>query len=124
MPPDWHFSRFFSGAIARVRVLSMRLSTQLSYAGGFKEAAAQVTRLEKAGIDVVWVAEAYGFDAPSMLGYLAATTDRVQLGSAIINIYSRTPALLAMTAAGIDYLSERRFILGLGASGPQVIEGF
>src|SRR5437016_9904296 len=97
---------------------------QINYAGGFKEAAAQVSALEKAGMDVVWVAEAYGFDAPSMLGYLAATTERVQLGSGIINIYSRTPALLAMTAAGIDFLSEGRFILGLGASGPQVIEGF
>jgi F420-dependent oxidoreductase-like protein len=75
-------------------------------------------------MDVVWVAEAYGYDAPSLLGYLAGKTERVTLGSGIVNIYTRTPALLAMTAAGIDFLSDGRFILGLGASGPQVIEGF
>src|SRR5206468_145630 len=89
-----------------------------------KEAAKQVADLEKAGIDVVWVAEAYGFDAPSFMGYLAAVTDRIQIGSGIVNIYTRTPSLLAMTAASIDFLSDGRCILGLGASGPQVIEGF
>src|SRR5436309_11297607 len=97
---------------------------QLSYAGGFKEAAKQVVDLEKAGIDVVWVAEAYGFDAPSFMGYLAAVTERIQIGSGIVNIYTRTPTLLAMTAASVDFLSDGRCILGLGASGPQVIEGF
>src|SRR5438105_15040870 len=97
---------------------------QINYAGGFKEAAAQVSALEKAGMDVVWVAEAYSFDTPGRLGYLAATTERIRLGSGIVNIYSRTPAALAQTAAGIDYLSEGRFIFGIGASGPQVIEGF
>jgi F420-dependent oxidoreductase-like protein len=102
----------------------VKLSMQVSYAGGFKEAAQQVVDLEKAGMDVVWVAEAYGYDAPSLLGYLAAKTEGITIGSAIVNIYSRTPALLAMTAAGIDFLSDGRFILGLGASGPQVIEGF
>jgi F420-dependent oxidoreductase-like protein len=103
---------------------AMKLSTQVSYAGGFKQAAQQVADLEKAGLDIVWVAEAYGYDAPSMMGYLAAVTDRVQIGAGIVNIYSRTPALLAMTAAGIDYLSDGRCIWGIGASGPQVIEGF
>jgi F420-dependent oxidoreductase-like protein len=73
---------------------------------------------------VVWVAEAYSFDAPSLMGYLAARTERVQIGAAILPIYTRTPTLLAMTAAGIDALSDGRCILGLGASGPQVIEGF
>ena len=97
---------------------------QVSYAGGFKEAADQVVALEKAGMDVVWVAEAYGFDAPSLMGYLAARTETIEIGSGIVNIYSRTPALLAMTAAGIDFLSNGRCILGLGASGPQVVEGF
>ena len=97
---------------------------QLSYAGGFKDAAREVAELERAGLDVVWVAEAYGFDAPSFMGYLAATTQRVEIGSGIVNIYTRTPTVLAMTAAGVDYLSEGRAILGLGASGPQVIEGF
>ena len=102
----------------------MKLSTQLSYSGGFKEGVAQLLDLEAAGLDVVWVAEAYGYDAPSMMGYIAAKTERVTIGSGIVNIYSRTPALLAMTAAGIDFLSDGRCILGLGASGPQVIEGF
>jgi F420-dependent oxidoreductase-like protein len=96
----------------------------LSYAGGFAESARQVAELEKVGLDVVWVAEAYGYDAPSLMGYLAARTERVEIGAAILPIYSRTPTLIAMTAAGIDALSGGRCILGLGASGPQVIEGF
>ena len=102
----------------------MRLSMQLSYAGGFKEAVDQVASLEKAGLDMVWVAEAYGYDAPSLMGYLAARTDSVEIASGILPIYSRTPTLLAMTAAGVDALSDGRCVLGLGASGPQVIEGF
>jgi F420-dependent oxidoreductase-like protein len=96
----------------------------LSYAGGFAESARLTAELEKVGLDTVWVAEAYGFDAPSMMGYLAATTERVNIGAAILPIYSRTPTLIAMTAAGIDALSGGRCMLGLGASGPQVIEGF
>jgi len=102
----------------------MKVSTMLSYSGGFKQAAAQVAEMEKAGLDLVWVAEAYGFDSPSLMGYLAALTETVEIGSAILPIYTRTPTLLAMTAAGIDALSDGRFHLGLGASGPQVIEGF
>jgi len=102
----------------------MRISTLLSYAGGFKEAVAEVAELEKAGLDVVWVPEAYSFDAPSAMGYIASRTQRVTIASGILPIYSRTPSLLAMTAAGIDYLSDGRCMLGLGASGPQVIEGF
>lgn len=96
----------------------------LSYSGGFKEAARNVVEMEKAGLDLVWVAEAYGFDSPSLMGYLAALTDEVEIGAAILPIYTRTPTLIAMTAAGIDALSDGRFHLGLGASGPQVIEGF
>lgn len=102
----------------------MRISMLLSYAGGFKEAVSEVAELEKAGLDVIWVPEAYSFDAPSAMGYLAANTERVTIASGILPIYSRTPTLLAMTAAGIDYLSDGRCMLGLGASGPQVIEGF
>jgi len=97
---------------------------QLNYGGGFKESVEQVATLEKVGIDIVWVAEAYGFDAPTFMGYLAARTETVQIGSAILPIYSRTPALLAQTAAGLDAISDGRAILGLGASGPQVIEGW
>ena len=102
----------------------MKLSMPLSYAGGFAESARQTAELEKVGLDTVWVAEAYGFDAPSMMGYLAAHTERVEIGAAILPIFTRTPTLIAMTAAGIDALSNGRCVLGLGASGPQVIEGF
>jgi F420-dependent oxidoreductase-like protein len=102
----------------------MQVSMQMSYAGGFKESAAQVARMEKAGLDLVWVAEAYGFDGPSLMGYLAASTETVQIASGILPIYTRTPTLLAMTAAGVDALSGGRCQLGLGASGPQVIEGW
>jgi F420-dependent oxidoreductase-like protein len=96
----------------------------LSYAGGFQESARQVAVLEKVGLDTVWVAEAYGYDAPSLMGFLAAKTERVEIGAAILPIYTRTPTLIAMTAAGIDAISGGRCVLGLGASGPQVIEGF
>lgn len=102
----------------------MKLSTMINYAGGFHEAVARVVEMEKAGLDVVWIAEAYSFDAISQVGYLAAKTERVEIGTGIVNVYSRTPALMAMTAAGCDYVSDGRFILGLGASGPQVVEGF
>jgi F420-dependent oxidoreductase-like protein len=102
----------------------MKISTLLGYAGGFKESVSRVEEMERAGLDLVWVPEAYGFDSPSMMGYLAARTDRVEIGSGILPIYTRTPTLLAMTAAGLDALSDGRFHLGLGASGPQVIEGW
>lgn len=102
----------------------MRISTLMSYAGGFRDAAQEVVALEKAGLDLVWVPEAYSFDAPSAMGYLAAMTERVTIASGILPVYSRTPTLMAMTAAGIDYLSDGRAMLGIGASGPQVIEGF
>jgi F420-dependent oxidoreductase-like protein len=96
----------------------------LDYSKGFKEAADAAADWESAGLDICWVAEAYGFDAPSQLGYIAARTSTMEIGSAILPIFSRTPALLAQTAAGLDALSGGRFILGLGASGPQVIEGW
>jgi F420-dependent oxidoreductase-like protein len=102
----------------------MKLSMPLMYAGNPREAADQVGRLEKAGLDTVWVAEAYGFDSPTLMGYLAAVTETVEIGSAILNIYSRTPGAILQTAAGLDNVSGGRAILGLGASGPQVIEGF
>jgi F420-dependent oxidoreductase-like protein len=102
----------------------MKITTILGYSGGFKQAARDVVEMESAGLDLVWVAEAYGFDSPSLMGYLAALTEKVEIGAAILPIYTRTPTLLAMTAAGIDALSDGRFSLGLGASGPQVIEGF
>jgi F420-dependent oxidoreductase-like protein len=102
----------------------MQIGLGINYAGGFKEVAAEVADLERAGCDIVFVPEAYSFDAVSGLGYLAASTDRIRLASGILQLYTRTPTLTAMTAAGLDYVSDGRFTLGLGASGPQVIEGF
>src|SRR3954447_5816555 len=102
----------------------MRIGIQASYSGDFRDTAAELRDLESAGLDVAMVAEVYTFDAVSQLGYLAAVTERVELLSGILPIYSRTPALTAMTAAGLDFVSGGRFTLGLGASGPQVIEGW
>ena len=77
----------------------MKISMQLNYALGYKQAAQQVIDLEKAGLDMVWVAEAYGFDGVSLMGYLAAETTDVTIASGILPIYTRTPTLLAQTAA-------------------------
>lgn len=92
--------------------------------GGFRQLADELVDYEAAGLDLVVVPEAYSFDAVSRLGYLAARTSRVQLASGVMQLYTRTPALTAMTAASLDHLSGGRFSLGLGTSGPQVIEGF
>jgi F420-dependent oxidoreductase-like protein len=102
----------------------MRIGMSLNYAGGFKETVDELADYEKAGLDIVFVPEAYSFDAVSQMGFIAARTERVQIASGILPIYSRTPTLTAMTAAGLDYVSDGRFVLGLGASGPQVIEGW
>ena len=103
---------------------AMTISVQVGYAAGIKEAVDQLVELEKAGADLVWVAEAYGIDAVSVMGYIAARTERIKVGAGILPLYTRTPSLIAMTAAGVDYLSDGRCVLGLGASGPQVIEGW
>lgn len=102
----------------------MRIGMQLKYSGGFMETVAELGDYEKAGLDIVTVPEAYSFDAVSQLGYIAARTERLTIASGILQIYTRTPSLTAMTAAGLDYVSGGRFMLGIGASGPQVIEGF
>lgn len=102
----------------------MKLSASVAYTGDPKRAAQRARDLESAGVDMIWVAELYSFDAISILGYLAAHTDRVELASGILPLYSRTPTLTAMTAAGLDAVSGGRFVLGLGSSGPQVIEGW
>src|SRR5712691_10308565 len=96
----------------------------LNYAGGFAETVAELADYEKAGLDIVFVPEAYSYDAVSQLGYVAARTERLQLASGIMQLYTRTPTLTAMTAAGLDYVSNGRFNLGIGVSGPQVIEGW
>jgi F420-dependent oxidoreductase-like protein len=104
--------------------MAMKIGLSLNYSGGFKEAVDHVVELEKVGADIVLVAEAYSYDAVSQLGYLAAKTNTIELGSGVFPIYTRTPSLLAMTAAGLDYVSDGRFQLGIGTSGPQVVEGF
>jgi len=96
----------------------------LNYSGGFTETVNELADFERAGLEIVFVPEAYSFDAVSQLGFIAARTTTVEIASGIFQLYSRTPALTAMTAAGLDYVSDGRFTLGIGASGPQVIEGW
>ncbi|MCV7227355.1 LLM class F420-dependent oxidoreductase [Mycolicibacterium komossense] len=102
----------------------MRTGIFLSYAGGFRETVDEVVEFERLGVDIALVAEAYSYDAISQLGFLAARTSTIELGSGVVPIYTRTPTLLAMTAASLDYVSDGRFRLGIGTSGPQVVEGF
>jgi F420-dependent oxidoreductase-like protein len=103
----------------------MRISMLTSFdPAGLRATVENIGELERSGLDIIWVGEPYGFDAPTTLAYLAARSTRVQLGAGILPVYSRTPTLTAMTAAGLDFLSGGRAILGLGASGPQVIEGW
>lgn len=83
-----------------------------------------VIEAERLGVDSAWVAEAWGFDALTPLAAAATVTDRIRLGSAIAQLGTRTPAMLAMTAMSLQHLSEGRFVLGIGTSGPQVMEGW
>ena len=102
----------------------MKIGMPITYAGDFRETIVNLRDFESVGLDRVMVPEAYGFDAVTQLGFAAATTERVELAFGILPMFSRSPTNLAMTAAGLDYVSNGRCILGLGASGPQVIEGF
>ncbi|QYX82326.1 LLM class flavin-dependent oxidoreductase [Streptomyces akebiae] len=102
----------------------MRTSTTIEASGSdWREIVAYVTEAEKLGLDICWVAEAWGSEAPSPLGYLAAKTERMLLGSGIIQLGTRTPMAIARAAITLSQISEGRFLLGLGPSGPQVIEG-
>jgi F420-dependent oxidoreductase-like protein len=83
-----------------------------------------VQEAERLGYDSVWTAEAYGSDAVTILAWLAGQTERIRLGSAVLQMPGRSPAMTAMTAATLDQLSGGRFLLGLGSSGPQVAEGW
>src|SRR5436189_1966941 len=83
-----------------------------------------VREAEAVGFDSVWAAEAYGSDAATVLAWLAGQTSRIKLGSAIFQMPARSPAMTAMTAATLDQLSDGRFLLGIGPSGPQVAEGW
>ena len=105
----------------------MRLGLNVGYwgmRGGSGEDLALVLEAERLGFATVWVAEAYGSDAVSVLSWIAAQTTTIEVGSAILQIPARTPAMTAMTAATLDTLSNGRFRLGLGVSGPQVSEGW
>lgn len=117
-------SRF--GAVATT-LLSMRLALNLGYMVGSDDPAGQLTltrHAEDLGFDSVWAAEAYGSDVVTVLSWLAGQTSRIALGSGVMQIPGRTPAMTAMTAASLDVLSGGRFRLGLGVSGPQVSEGW
>ena len=103
----------------------MRLGLNLGYRGvSIARDSSLVNEAERLGYHSVWTAEAYGSDAATPLAFLAARTERIKLGSAILQMPARTPAMTAMTAATIDKLSNGRLILGLGVSGPQVVEGW
>jgi F420-dependent oxidoreductase-like protein len=102
----------------------MRTATTVEgSAGDVRQTVELVVEAEKLGMDAVFVAEAWGSDAPSVLGFLAARTERIMLGSGIVQVGTRTPVAIAQAALTIADLSDGRFVLGLGPSGPQVIEG-
>jgi F420-dependent oxidoreductase-like protein len=105
----------------------MRLGLMLGYWGlglTAEDQRALLLEAESAGFDSVWTAEAYGSDAATPLAWFAAQTERIKLGAAILQIPGRSPAMTAMTAVTLDHLSNGRFLLGLGTSGPQVAEGW
>ena len=102
----------------------MRTATTIEASGApWAETVDFVVEAERLGLDVCWVAEAWGSDAPSPLGYLAARTERMLLGSGVVQVGTRSPALIAQTALTLQTMSQGRFLLGLGSSGPQVLEG-
>src|SRR6266481_7103885 len=90
----------------------------------WKSAIAYAVEAERLGVDSAWTAETWGYDGATPLAYLAAQTTRIRLGAGILQVGTRTPALTAMTAMALASLSGDRFLLGLGVSGPQVIEGW
>src|SRR5260370_23829206 len=94
-------------------ISDIQLENQITY----------VVEAEQLGVDSAWAAEAWGYDAITPLAYLAARTSRIRLGTGIMQIGSRTPAMIAMTALTMAALTHDRFLLGLGVSGPQVMEG-
>ncbi len=103
----------------------MRVSISLRLANDdWEQAGAYVVEAERLGVDCLWSAEAWGHDAATPLAFMAARTSRIRLGTGIMQAGTRTPALLAMTAMSLNAMSGGRFILGLGVSGPQVIEGW
>ena len=103
----------------------MKLGIGIGYSGGqVRLPMEHILEAERLGYDSVWSAEAYGSDAVTPLAYLAAKTTRLKLGTGIMQLAGRTPAMCAMTMSTLDALSEGRVLVGLGLSGPQVIEGW
>ena len=110
----------------------MKLAAGLGVGGGrkiggkkdFHTGVQTIVDMEKAGLDVVTTGEAWSFDSFTKLAYVAARTERVQLATSIVNVFSRSATAIAVTAASLDEMSDGRFILGLGSSGAQVVEGF
>ena len=103
----------------------MKLAVMLPYVDTpWPEVVEYVQTAEKLGYEAVFVAEAYSYDSVSIMAALAVKTDRIKIGAGIFNVFSRTPALIAQSAGALDMLSNGRFILGLGTSGPQVVEGW
>src|SRR5438309_7936296 len=103
----------------------MRLALSLNYSGAAVSLdMAKILEAERLGYASVWTAEAYGSDAVVPAAWIAARTERMDVGTAIMQIPARTPAMTAMTAMTLDALSGGRFRLGLGVSGPQVVEGW
>ncbi|HAM01909.1 MAG TPA: LLM class F420-dependent oxidoreductase [Acidimicrobiaceae bacterium] len=105
---------------------ALKLGLQLGYWGSGPPVGAleQVQEAERLGFDSVWTAEAYGSDALTPLAWLGSRTSRVRLGTALCQLSARTPTAMAMAALTLDHLSGGRFVLGLGVSGPQVVEGW
>jgi F420-dependent oxidoreductase-like protein len=103
----------------------MRTSTNIggTHTKDLRESILLATEAEKLGVDTIWCAESWGMDAVSPLAYLAARTSTVRLGTGIMQVSARRPATIAMTALTLASLSDNRFVLGLGVSGPQVVEG-
>src|SRR5436189_4113308 len=105
----------------------MKLGVHVGYWGlglTSEDQIAIVQEAERLGYDAVWTAEAYGADAATILGWIAAQTSKIKIGSAIFQMPGRSPAMAAMTAATLDQLSDGRMLLGIGSSGPQVSEGW
>ena len=103
----------------------MKVSVNVGYFGPhISNDVELIKNLDNIGVECIWTAEAYGYDAITPLSYFAGLTNNIKLGSGIMQIPSRTPAMAAMTAVTLDKLSNGRFRMGLGVSGPQVVEGW
>lgn len=119
--------RVFTANLLSGNVSAMRLALNLGYQTPWSTPADHLALAQEAdrlGYSSVWAAEAYGSDSPSILAWIAGQTERIEIGTAVMQIPARTPAATAMTAATIDTITGGRFRLGLGVSGPQVSEGW